>query len=417
PRTVRFWEAIRLALQQIRAQKLKSFFSLLGVIIGVAFLISVIAIIEGMDRYVREDFASAIFGVNTLQIHRRPTVNVGREDVEKRRRQARNPDLMIVDAEALRAAIPQVWHFAYSNDRYLPEVSRGDRRRKNIRVVGGSEGFLDLMGWEIARGRGVSPVEQTTGQKVAVIGHSIAERLFPDVDPMGHRIKLGPYAYAVVGVMERQGGLVGNLRDASVVVPFASYQADFASKRNVVEEIGVKFRTTQAMQRGELEAEAALRQRHGLRPSEENDFAIESATQLLDAWQRITMMLRVALPLIVGVGLVVGGIVIMNIMLMTVLERTREIGVRKAIGARRRDILLQFLIESATLSVFGAAIGVFAGAALAQLVRAVSPLPVSVAPWSVGLAVGLGVLTGLFFGAYPANRASRLDPIAALRYE
>lgn len=414
---MKFWEAIRLALQQIRAQKMKSFFSLLGVIIGVAFLISVIAIIEGMDRYVREDFASAIFGVNTLQIHRRPTLHVGREDVEKRRRQARNPDLTITDAEALRTAIPGVWHFAYSNDRYMPQVTRGERQRKNIRVVGGSEGFLELMGWEVTRGRGLSPVEQTTGQKVAVLGHALAERLFPDVDPMGHRIKVGPHAYTVVGVMERQGGLVGNLRDASVVVPFSTYQADFAARRNVVEEIGVKFRTARAMQRGQLEAEAALRQRHGLRPGDENDFAIESATELLDAWQKITMMLRIALPLIVGVGLVVGGIVIMNIMLMTVMERTREIGVRKAIGARRRDILLQFLIESATLSLFGAAIGVFAGAALAQLVRAISPLPVSVAPWSVFLAVGLGVLTGLFFGAYPANRASRLDPIVALRYE
>lgn len=414
---MKFWEAIRLALQQIRAQKMKSFFSLVGVIIGVAFLISVIAIIEGMDRYVREDFASAIFGVNTLQIHRRPTLHVGREDVEKRRRQARNPDLTIEDTEALRAAIPNAWHFAYNNDRYMPEVTRGERQRKNIRVIGGSDGFLDLMGWEVTRGRGLSPVEQTTGQKVAVIGEAIAERLFPDVEPMGHRIKLGSYAYTVVGVMERQGGLVGNLRDASVVVPFSTFQADFATQRNVVEEIGVKFRTAEQMQHSQFEAEAALRQRHRLRPGEENDFAIESATELLDAWQKITMMLRIALPLIVGIGLVVGGIVIMNIMLMTVMERTREIGVRKAIGARRRDILLQFLIESATLSLLGAAVGVLAGAALAQLVRAVSPLPVSVAPWSVFLAVGLGVLTGLFFGAYPANRASRLDPIVALRYE
>ena len=411
------WEGVRLALLQLRAQKLKSFFSLLGVIIGVTFLVSVIAVLQGFNRFVREDFATAVFGVNTIQVHRRPTVNVGREDPERRRRLARNPELTLEDAQALRAGVPNIWRFAYHAERYRLDAVRGERRRRNIRLAGVSEGYLALQGWDVAEGRGLSPLDVRTGARVAVVGGSIAERLFPDVSPVGRRVRLGPHTYTVVGVMERQGGLLGQLRDASVVVPYPAYQADFATRRNVVDEIAIKFRSAQEMEAGRAEAEAILRQRHGLRPGDENDFAIESATEILNVWQRLNAILHVALVGLVSVGLVVGGIVIMNIMLMSVLERTREIGIRMAVGARRRDILLQFLVESATLSGVGALLGVAAGAGLAQLVRALSPLPVSVVPWSVALAVALGLLVGLFFGAYPAARASRLDPVVALRYE
>ncbi|MBI4512674.1 MAG: ABC transporter permease [Gemmatimonadetes bacterium] len=414
---MKFWEGIWLALLQLRAQKLKSFFTLLGVIIGVTFLISVIAIVQGMNRFVREDFATAIFGVNTLQIHRRETVQVGREDVEKRRRQARNPFLYRADADALRATVPGVWRFGYNSDAFLPEVRRGEFRRRNVRVVGGSEGYLDLQGWDIADGRAFNPLDYAYGLRVAVIGSAIAERLFPDRSPIGERIRVGPHTYTVVGTLKKQGGLLGNIRDASIVIPFPAYRGDFAVRRDVVDEIAIKFRNTREMDAGRLEVEAVLRQRHRLRPGVENDFAIESATQLLDAWQKINRILMAALPGLVSISLVVGGIVIMNIMLVSVLERTREIGIRMAIGARRRDILLQFLIESATLSVMGAAAGVVFGALLAQVVRAATPLPVSVAPWSVAVGVVLGLLVGLFFGAYPASRAARLDPIVALRYE
>ncbi len=411
------FDAVVLALRTVWAQKLKSFFTLLGVIVGVTFLIAVVAVVEGMNRYVQEDFAGSIFGINTITVQRVWSRQEGREDARTRRRESRRPWIEVADAEALREAVPDILYLAYHSDRYMREVWAGPNRRKNVRLIGVTDQYLALQGWDVTEGRGVTPIDDARSIRIAVIGDAIRMKLYPDESPVGKEIRLGPFKYRVVGVLQRQGGLIGNIRDAAVVIPFGAFQADFARRRNVVEDIQVKFATEEQMAVGLAVTEETLRARHGLHPGEENDFSIETASEVLEAWNRIKNVLLAAGPGLVAVALVVGGIVIMNIMLMSVLERTREIGVRKALGARRIDITRQFLAESATLSLVGAVIGMFLGGGLARLVDAVTPLPTTVPLWAVVVGVVLGLVVGVVFGVYPALRAARLDPIVALRYE
>jgi putative ABC transport system permease protein len=414
---VRILEGIWIALQQIRAHKLKSAFTLIGVIIGITFLIAVITVVEGVNRYVQDDFAGSIFGVNTFTVVRRSQVQTGAESEERRRRQLRNPYLTLHDVEVVRAAVPDAWRFSYSSDSFSREVNYKERRRRNIRVIGGSEGYETMQGWDVEQGRGLTRLDERKAFKVAVIGAEIAERLFPDVSPIGKRIRLGAHRLEVVGVWEKQGGMLGNIRDAAVLMPYATFRQNFSRDRHRVEDIQVKMRSEEEMQAAMLEVEAALRRDRQLRPGQENNFWLQTSSDLLSAWETINRILFAAIPGLVSISLVVGGIVIMNIMLLSVAGRIREIGVRKALGARRRDILLQFLAESSTLSILGAAIGVLLGIALGKGVEALTPLPASVPAWAIGVSLTLGLVVGIGSGIYPAYRAAKQDPIVALRYE
>ncbi len=250
-----------------------------------------------------------------------------------------------------------------------------------------------------------------------MIGAEIADRLFPDASPLGKRIRLAGQRLDVVGVFERQGGLLGNVRDATVLIPFATFDQTLATRRDEVHDIHVKVAEAAELEPAILAVEGMLRADRGLRPYEENDFFIRTSSGLLSAWDTINRILLTALPGLVSISLVVGGIVIMNIMLLSVTERTREIGIRKAVGARRRDILLQFLAEASTLSLLGAALGILGGLGLARLVAALTPIPAEVSGWSLLLAIALGLVVGVASGMYPAYRAARLDPIVALRFE
>jgi putative ABC transport system permease protein len=387
------------------------------VIIGITFLIAVITVVEGVNRYVQDDFAGAIFGVNTFSVVRRSQVQTGAESREQRRRQARNPYLTMHDVEVVRRAVPGAWRFAYSVDRGFNQVSYDENTRKNIRVIGGSSGYEALQGWEVELGRGLSPLDERKALKVAVIGADIAERLFPGVDPVGKRIRLGSTRLEVVGVWERQGGLLGVIRDASVLVPISTFRQTMAWQRNRINEITVKSHSIEEMESGMLAVEAALRRDRKLRPGVENNFWLQTSSDLLGAWETINRILFAALPGLVSISLVVGGIVIMNIMLLSVAGRIREIGVRKALGATRRDILFQFLAESSTLSLAGAAVGIGLGIGLGKAVDALSPLPASIPMWAIVVSLVLGLLVGIGSGIYPAWRAAKQDPIVALRYE
>lgn len=410
-------EGVVLALQQVWANKLKSAFTLLGVVIGVTFLIAVITIVEGMNRYVQEDVAGSLFGVNTFTVVQRTRVSTGQESAAERRRRARNPELTLADVEVVRQAAGDYWLLSWYEDRWGIDARYGDERYRRIRLIGGSPDHSALQGWDIAEGRGLTTLDERRGMRNVIIGSSIAERLYPDGSAVGKEIRLGAHRFRVVGVYEEQGGLFGSVRDEAAVIPFSTFRQNFSRSRNQVDAISVKLHTTEEFEAAKLAVEAALRSDRTLRPGEPSNFHFETSDDILDTWNQVSRILFMAVPGLVAISLVVGGIVIMNIMLMSVAGRVKEIGIRKAIGAKRRDIMLQFLAESSTLSLLGAAVGILLGIGLGYLVDAIFPVPAAVPAWALGVALTLGLIVGVASGIYPAWKASAQDPIAALRSE
>lgn len=410
-----FREAIRLALQVIWAHKMKSFFAVIGVFIGVMFLIAVVTVVEGMNRYMTDQVAGNFLGANTFQLRRYPDFNVGNISRETWREWMRRPRIKYDDARAAAAAltVPAVTAWESTS---MAEVAYHDKSAR-IRVIGATEDYFELRGWKIEEGRAFSPQEAKNGVPVVVIGSVVAEGLFEDLDPLDREITIRGLPYRVIGVVESQGNIFGFSLDEFAVAPALSPVKRFVNPPRVVDILLVKTENTDDMETAMADVESVMRGRRGLRPTEANNFAVESAAGVLDFWGQINRILMTVLPMLVGISLVVGAIVIMNIMLMSVSERTREIGIRKSLGARRRDILRQFLVESATLATLGAAIGVGAGLGLAFLVRATTFMPATVAPIWIGVAVLLGSGVGIVAGLYPAARAARLDPIEAMRHE
>ena len=408
-------EAIRMALETIRTQKLKSFFSLLGVLIGVTFLIAVVSIIEGMNVYMENEFATAFVGVNTVVVRQRPTESFT-ESATQRREWNRRPPLRDDDARYLATWIRSPVRFARTCDAALPVEARG-RVARGISVIGTEEAYFDIKRLTIGLGRPFTAPEVRAGTAVVVLGWVVANRLLPGGDPIGRSVRIMGVPHRVVGVVEAQGEMFGSSLDKFVVVPLTGPVRRFLCPGHTLDMVNL-----QAVNGPELaavlgEAQGVLRRHRGLKPGTPDNFTMETSEGALGTWKQISSILIVALPSLVAVSLVVGGIVIMNIMLMAVAERTREIGIRKALGARRSDIVAQFLAESAALSTLGAVFGIGSGLVLAMVIRSVSPLPAAVAPWSVAVAVTLGVAVGISAGLYPAVRASRLDPIDALRAE
>jgi len=411
---MRPFEGIVLALQQVWAHKLKSAFTLLGVVIGVTFLIAVITVVEGMNRYVQDDLAGSIFGVNTVTLVRRNRITTGAESEEARRRAARNPQLTIHDVEIVREAVPDAWLLSFYEDRNLREVRRNELHRRNVRLIGGSPDHAELQGMPIDSGRGLTELDERRGLRNAVIGADLVDRLFPNESPLDKEIRLGPHTFKVVGTFERQGGIFGSIRDAAILIPFATYRQNFSRSKDEVDAISVKMKSDEQLEAITIAMEAALRSDRALRPGEENTFHFETSEELLGTWRKISAILFAAIPALVGVSLVVGGIVIMNIMLLSVAGRVKEIGIRKAIGARRQDILIQFLAESSTLSLLGAAIGILLGIGLGAVVDKLSPLPAAVPMWAIVVALSVGLFVGVASGIYPAWKAANQDPIVAL---
>ena len=405
-----------MAMEQIRSQKLKSFFSVLGVIIGVMFLITVVSIVEGMDRYVREDLSSEIFGINTVTLQRFGD-NEGNLTDEERRARARRPRLNLADAAALKERLTTPAVVTVQVDGSGNVVTTDGLEVENVELVGGDAPIFDVRGWSVERGRPFTEQEAERGASVVVLGFDVAEALFPDVDPLGQRVRISGFPFRVIGIIERLGSVLIVSRDNRAVAPFNSPMGRVVSSRGWLEEVIIQTPSPELVTTAQSEAEGIMRVHRRLRPGEDNNFAVETAAESLSFWDNISRILFIAFPTLVAISLVVGGIVIMNIMLVSVMERTREIGVRKALGARRRDILSQVLIESATLSFFGAIIGVGTGVTLAAIVSAVSPLPAAVAMKWIVLAMVVGVGVGVGAGVYPASRAAKLDPVDALRYE
>ena len=410
------WEGVTLAMQQLRSEKLKTFFALLGVIIGVMFLLVVVSVIEGMDRYIREDFSSQIFGINTVTLRRSPEVSFN-TDPEYRRAQRRRPRITFADADLIRERLTVAARVGVESDTGGEVTADDGRTVTNVRILGASTETFQIHDWALARGRAFSLQEADRGVAVVVLGWDTADRLFEDADPIGRSVRIRSFPYRVVGVLATLGSLFGQSLDNLVVAPARSPIKAVTNPRGIVDQIVIQTIDPAALRTAQAEVEGMMRARRGLRPNDENDFALETADETLSFWDKISRVLFIALPGLVTIALVVGAIVIMNIMLVSVMERTREIGVRKALGARRRDILTQVLIESATLSAVGALLGVALGITITLLIRSATPLPAAVAPKWIALGVTVGISVGILAGVYPAERASRLDPVDALRHE
>jgi putative ABC transport system permease protein len=413
---MRLMEAVRMALRTIQAQKLKSFFSLIGVLIGVTFLIAVVSIVQGMNRYMLDRFANTLVGANTFELRQRPSITTDNIPDDVWLAWRRRPRITYADADYVRERIRTPATFAkFCEDRVA--VHYRGKIARDVRLIGTEETFFDIKNYEITAGRAFTAQEVRTALPVLVIGHEVAQKLLSGVDPINKQVVIGGLPYRVIGVVARQGNLFGLSLDKFAIMPFSAQGRRLICPINVLDALIVQTGDPTQMQLAQSEAEAQMRSRRQLKPDQENNFAFQTAEGALGSWQKISRVLFLALPGLVAISLVVGGIVIMNIMLMAVSERTREIGIRKALGARRRDILAQFVVESATLSAVGALFGIGLGIALAFVVKAATPLPAAVAPWSIVVGVVLGVTVGIAAGVYPASRASRLDPIAALRAE
>src|SRR5216683_915826 len=409
------FEAVRLALQTIRAQKLKSGFSLLGVFIGVASLIGAWSIVNGVNRYMTEKFAQTIFGVNTFQLRRRPVFTPNVPDSVWRAWQ-RRPRIRFSDAEAISEALTVPVITAWESGDNVT-VTYNSKEARDIQLTAASERYFEIKNLKIAVGRPFTGEENRSGAPIVVLGDAVATRLFVDRSPLGRNVRIGGVPYRVVGVVERQGSILGFPLDRFVVVPALSPAQNLVNPPGILDAFLVKARSDPEMHLAMDQAEGIMRGRRHLRPRQDDNFALDTSEGVQRFWAGISRILVVVLPGVVVISLVIGGIVIMNIMLMSVAERTREIGLRKSLGARRRDVLRQFLAESAAIASVGAAFGVVAGIGLTLLINAVSPLPASVSPASVVLGVIMGAGVGVIAGVYPASRAARLDPIAALRQE
>jgi putative ABC transport system permease protein len=418
---VQLWEGVALAIEQIRTEKLKSFFSLLGVVIGVMFLILVVSVVEGMDRYIRDDFSEQVNGLNTVTVRRTAQEfgDEGRRPTEAElRERIRRPNLTYEEFEVIRdnVRLPGARVGVLGGYRGTVVADNGNEAF-GVQALAVSEEVFDIRGWVVERGRPVSPQEGEAGAAVVILGVQTAEVLFEGAEPLGRTIRLRGVPFRVIGILEEQGSVFGQSLDNWLIGPFKSPMLDRNGPRAPVGEIVVQVDDPALVPDAEAEVEGILRAHRGLRPGAESDFAVDTADETISAWDTISRVLFTALPGLVTISLVVGGIVIMNIMLVSVMERTREIGIRKAVGARRRDILLQVVVEATTLSAIGSVCGVALGIGIVAILAATTPLPAAIDALWITVGVLLGVFVGVVAGVYPAVRASAMHPVDALRYE
>ena len=405
-------EGARIALASLRTNKLRTFLTLLGNIVGTMSVIAVVSLINGIDMYARQevlDEGTDVFTISRINVLQFLT------DFDEFLESLNNPRLTLDDRDWLAERMTGARAVSAALDNRA-DLKAGSRSFRNAAVRGKTEDYVLLEDVDLAVGRHLTEVDVHQSRAVAILGWDVARDLFPGVDdPCGRTFKLGSRHFDVIGVVKDRGTVLGNNRNEFVVVPITSYQKVFGTRESV--EIKVAAGDLRRMAEAQDEARFLMRVRHRLRPLAKDDFAVQTSEQLLNIWSGISKAIYGALTPLVGISLVIGGIVLMNIMLIAVTERTREIGVRKALGANRRNILWQFLVEAITLSLVGGLCGILLGILLALLISALSPLPFAFALWAVFLGLGVTFVIGLVFGTYPAWKASGLDPVEALRYE
>jgi putative ABC transport system permease protein len=401
-------EAAAIAISSILSHKLRAFLTLLGVIIGVFVVTAVATVIEGANVYIKEKIATLGTGVFRVQ---KASMTFGNfEQFQEAYR--KNPDLKMEDLYALREIVTLAEQIGAQDGGSRP-VKYGNNAVEGVGIQGVTPNLIYLTNVEVVQGRYISDVDEDGRRPVAYVGAEVATKLFPTEDPIGKVIKIGNNEYTVIGVAKALGTVLGFSQDNFIHIPMSNYLKVFGSRRSLT--FVIRAREGVPIAAVEDQVRLALRTRHKRDYNQADDFAITSDETTEQTLGTITKTVAsVAFP-VVGISLVIGGIVIMNIMLATVTERTREIGIRKSLGATRRDILVQFLVESAMLSMMGGILGLVMAIVVMTILGKFVPVPVAIPFYAPIIAIGVSTLTGLFFGIYPANRAAKLDPITALR--
>jgi putative ABC transport system permease protein len=364
----------------------------------------------------QDDLVGKLIAVNSFTLRQRPDFNIGDVDEAERREWRSRPRNTQLDVPAVGEVLgPDVLWATSSGDNLRVESAYASPRNMQCSTV--SEQWFAIKRMGVALGRLPVTQEYALGTPVVVIGQDVADHFFPNLDPIGRELRIQNIPYTVVGVAEKQGSAFGISMDKFVIGPDKSPLNRWVNPHGVIDGLIVQGQTDAGMREAMESARGVMRARHKLHPSQPDNFTLETSDSALDFWNKLKGYLEIAGIALPTVGLLVGAIVIMNIMLVAVAERTREIGIRKSLGARRRDILRQFMVESATLATIGAMLGVALGIGFAKGLAAVSPLPAAIELWSIFLGVGVGAGVGMIAGIYPASRASMLDPIAAMRQE
>ena len=403
-------EAFKLALQSLWGNKLRTLLTLIGVVMGVASVIMVITLVNGANTYVSTKLVS--HGADVFAVRRMPGVIFsGEEYLRFQKRKI----LRIEDYEAIRDACTECSEVGVRLDRVGSVVFNG-HSSTDTGIRGITWTMVSLDNLDIALGRGFTPSDDDKATHNVIVGYDIVDNLLGDGDPIGKEIRVGGIPYTVVGVGDRQGKMLGQSQDNWVAIPVTTYPQTYGYNDSV-NVYGRASGSAEAMERAKDEVKVLMRARRHNAVGQPDDFEIETNDTFLDLWKQFSAIFFDVVIGIASISLVVGGIVIMNIMLVSVTERTREIGVRKALGARQRDVLLQFLIESGTMALVGGFIGVLCGVIVAKLITLVIGFPTNVQVWSVLLGLFMATATGIFFGVYPASKAAKLDPVVALRAE
>ncbi len=402
-------ESLDIALAAIRANKLRSTLTLLGIIIGVMTIIAMQSLITGLRNSINQQVS--MLGSNVFQVQKYPPIHEGNMAKYRNRK-----NLTIEEANAIRERVPaarlvgaEVWTWGR-------EIRHEDKKTlPNVQIAGATPEFLENNGYEIAQGRFITHQDVDYVRGGAVIGSDIMEKLFPFENPIGKDIKIEGQRFEVIGVFEKMGSTLGRSQDNHLAIPISAFTNIFGKERSV--NITVQAQSSELFDEAIEQTIGVLRAARHVPPGDENDFDIFSNDTMIEFFDKLTKYVRIVAVGIASISLLVAGVGIMNIMLVSVTERTREIGIRKSVGAKRKDVLWQFLIEAVVLSEFGGVIGILLGLGIGKLVEATTPVPADVPLWTVFLGLIFCSAVGLIFGVYPATKAARLDPIVALRYE